>query len=78
MTDQNTYPQRMKVKTGKNLTCRKVEYVLRYHVLNKHKDPEAYTHHLLFIFYPLHDEENLKLENSPHTVQNFKNQGYLM
>ena len=30
----------------------KVEFVLGYHVPNKHKDPEAYAHHLLFMFYP--------------------------
>lgn len=30
-----------------------------HHVPNKHKDPEAYVHHLLFMFYPFCSEEEL-------------------
>ena len=39
---------------------RKVEFVLRYHVPNRDKDPEAYAHNLLFMFYPFPSEEQLK------------------
>ena len=39
---------------------RKVEFVSRYHVPNKNKYPEAYAHHLLFMFYPFRGEEQLK------------------
>ena len=38
----------------------KVHFVLRYHVPNKHKDPEAFTHYFLFVFYPFCSEEQLK------------------
>ena len=44
----------------------KGEFVLGHHVPNKHKDPEAYAHHLLFMFYPFCSEEQLKA-GEPHS-----------
>ena len=41
-----------------------MEFVLRYHVPNQHKDPKAYAHHLLFKFYPFCNEEELKAGES--------------
>ena len=49
----------------------KVECVLSYHVPNKHKDPEAYAHHLCFMFYPFRIEDNLNRENHSLIVQNY-------
>ena len=48
------------MNTGEKFVHRKVEFVLRYHVPNKQKDPEAYAHHLLFMFYPFRSEKQLK------------------
>ena len=41
------------------LKCRKVRAVLRYHVPNRHKKPEQYAHHLLFMFFPFRNESEL-------------------
>ena len=57
VTDQNTYPQLIKLNVVEKLRCRQVEYVLRYHVSNKHKNPEAYIHHLHFIFNSFRNEQ---------------------
>ena len=45
------------------LKCRKVKAVLRYYVPNCHKYPEKYAHHLLFMFYPFRNEDDLKSAN---------------
>ena len=36
--------------------------ILRFHVPSKLKKPEAYAHHLLFLYYPFRKEEELKGE----------------
>ena len=55
------YPKIIPLTNSKEkLKCRKVELVLRYHVPNRHRDPEAYAHHLLFMFYPFRVESELK------------------
>ena len=50
------------MSSKKKLHCHKVPFVLRYHVPNKHKYPEQYPHHLLFLFYPFRDESALLSE----------------
>ena len=60
VNNNNSYPKRITLSKGKNLVHRKVEFVLRYHVPNKDKDPEAYAHNLLFMFYPFRIEEQPK------------------
>ena len=40
--------------------CRKVPFVLRYHVPSKEKYPEKYSYHLLQLFCPFRDEMELK------------------
>ena len=52
------------MNTKEKLKCRNVKAVLRYYVPNRHKYPEKYAHHLLFLFYPFRNEENLKSGNS--------------
>ena len=46
--------------SNEKLKRRKVRAVLRYHVPNRHRNPEQYAHHLLFSFYLFRDEGNLK------------------
>ena len=41
------------------LKLRGKKCVLRYHVPNRLKKPEAYAHHLLFMFYPFRNERDL-------------------
>ena len=47
------------MSSKKKLYCRKVLFVLRSHVLNKHNYPKQYAHHALFLFYPFRDESSL-------------------
>ena len=55
--NHNSYPKRITLSTREKLVHLKVDFVLRYHVPNKHKDPKAYAHQLLFMFYPFRSEE---------------------
>ena len=46
------YPATIPLMSSKEkLKCRKVKVVLRYHVPNRHKYPEKYAHHLLFMYH---------------------------
>ena len=59
------YPSTIPLMNSKEkLKCRQVKAVLRYYVPNRYKYPEKYAHHLLFLFYPFRNEENLKSDNS--------------
>ena len=49
---------------NEKLKCRKVPYVLKYHVPNQHTHPEEYAHHLLFMHFTFRKENELKLNNS--------------
>ena len=54
------YPQRIKLlNKNEYMKCRKVKAVLRYHTPNKMKEPEAYFHHLLMLYYPWRYENSL-------------------
>ena len=57
----NSYPEVLVLSSGGRLHYCKVELVLQYHVPNKFKDPESHAHHLLFMFYPIRDESELKV-----------------
>ena len=52
------------MSSKEKLKCRKVKSVLRYHVPNKHKYPEKYAHHILFMFYQFRNEEELHRTSS--------------
>ena len=59
------YPGTIPLMNSKEkLKCRQVNAVLRYHVPNHHKFPEKYAHHLLFMFYPFHNEQHSISDNS--------------
>ena len=47
------------MNSKEKLKCRKIRSVLRYHVPNKHKFPEKYSHHLLFMYNPFRSEAEL-------------------
>lgn len=56
----NMYPSVLPLMSSKEkLKCRRVKSVLRYHVPNRHKKPEEYAHHMLFMFFPFRDESTL-------------------
>ena len=59
------------------LKCRQVKTVLRYFVPNRHKFPEKYAHHLLFMFYPFRNEEHLKSSNSGTFSEKLQEPGVL-
>ena len=48
------------MSSNEKLKRRNVRAALRYHGPNLNRNPEQYAHHLLFSFYPLRDEGNLK------------------
>ena len=50
--------------SNEKLKCRKVLYVLKYYVPNKHTKREECAHHILFIYYSFRDENDLKSNNS--------------
>ena len=74
LTNSNSYPKNITLSTGEKLRCRKVEFALRYHVPNRHKDPEAHAHHLLFISIRFEMRKSRKLVNPIHIVQNYNKQ----
>jgi hypothetical protein len=45
--------------TNEHMKCRKNKAVVRYPRPNKMKEPEAYFHHLLMLYYPWRNEGNL-------------------
>ena len=59
------YPSSIPIMSAnEKLKCRKVPYVLKHHVPNQHTHPEEYAHHLLFMYFPFRNENELKLNNS--------------
>lgn len=55
------YPSTLPLMSSKKkqMKCRKVKSVLRYHVPSCDKKPEEYTHHMLFMYYPFRLESEL-------------------
>ena len=54
------YPQVIPLMSSKDkLQCRKVPFVLRYHVLSKEINPKKYSYHLLHLFSTFRDEMGL-------------------
>ena len=59
-----SYPSTLPLMPNKNekLKCRKVRSILQYHAPNQNKRPEEYALHLLFVYYPFRNEEELRQE----------------
>ena len=56
----NSLPKSIPLMSSKEkLKLRKKKCVLRYHVPNKETKLEAYSHHMLFMFYPFRSENEL-------------------
>ena len=71
---ENNYPKQTPLtSSNEKLKCRKVPYVLKYHVPNKHTHPEEYAHHMLFMYFPFRDENELKYSNSYDEKLNLPN-----
>ena len=61
INELSTLPSSVPLMSSKErLKLRKTRCVLRFHVPNKSKKPEAYAHHLLFMYYPFRKEDDLK------------------
>ena len=59
------YPSSIPIMpANEKLKCCKVPYVLKYHAPNQHTHPGEYAHHLLFMYFPFRNENELKLNNS--------------
>ena len=41
------------------MNCRRIKAVIRYHTPNKTKEPEKYFHHLLMLYFPWRNEQEL-------------------
>ena len=68
------YPSSIPIMSAnEKLKCCKVPYVLKYHVANQHTHTEEYAHHLLFMYFPLRNENELKLDNSYEEKLNSSN-----
>ena len=53
-------PDRIKlVNSTEIMKCRKIKAVIRYHTPNKRKEPEKYFHHLLMLYFPWRNEQEL-------------------
>lgn len=61
----SSYPVLLALSSDGGLHYQKVEFVLSYQVPNKLKNPEGYAHHLLFVFYPICYEREVKVGQSP-------------
>ena len=58
--DSSSLPEMIILMNGKEvMKCRKVKVVIRYHTPNKTKEPEQYFHHLLMLYYPWRQENDL-------------------
>ena len=63
------YPKVVPLMSSKEkLKCRQTACVLQYHIPNKETHPEEYAHHLLFMYFPFRDEQEL-LSGSPPSYQ---------
>ena len=67
INDISTLPNSVPLMSSKDkLKLRKTRCVLRFHVPNKFKKPEAYAQHLLFMYYPFRKEDELKGESGTY------------
>ena len=55
------------------MKCRKVPYVLKYPVPNQDTHPEEHAYHVLFMYFPFRNENELKLNNSYAEKLNLSN-----
>ena len=69
-----SYPRLIPLMRSKDkMRCRSVKKILRYHTPNANLNPEEHAHHLLMLFYPFRNEQELCEENSFLTKLNQQN-----
>ena len=72
------YPATLPLMNSKEkLKCRLVKAISRYYLPNRHKDPEKYAHHILFMFSPFRNEEVLKSSNTGTYSEKLQEPGIL-
>ena len=60
------YPNVIPLMSSKEkLKCGKILFVVQFYVPNQQTQPEEYAHHMLFMYYPFRNENNLKSGNPP-------------
>ena len=60
-----SYPKLIPLMRSKDkMRCRSVKKILRYHTPNANLNPEEHAHHLLMLFYPFRNEQELCEEKS--------------
>ena len=60
------YPNVIPLMPSKEkLKCGKISFVLQFYVPNQQTQPEEYVHHILFMYYPFRNENDLKSGNPP-------------
>ena len=70
---KNNCPKQIPLmSSNEKLKCRKVPYVLKYHVPNKHTHPEKLAHHMRCMYSPFRDESELKCSNSYNEKRNLR------
>lgn len=57
------------IDSNETMKRRKVKAVIRYHTPNKQKEPEKYFHHLLMLYYPWRDENQLLASDSTYATK---------
>ena len=57
-------PKNITLLSSEKMKLRRVKKVLRFYQPNKLKDPEGYAHHLLMLYLPYRNEEDLMTNNS--------------
>ncbi|CAB4037856.1 ATP-dependent DNA helicase PIF1, partial [Paramuricea clavata] len=60
-------PDRIKLVNSKEIMkCRRIKAVIRYHTPNRRKEPEKYFHHLLMLYFPWRNEQELLGEDQTY------------
>ena len=60
------YPKVIPLMSSKEkLKCQKIPFVLQFYVPNEQTQLEEYAHHMLFMYYPFRNENDLKSGNPP-------------
>ena len=53
------------MSSKEKLECQKIPFLLQFYVPNQQTQPEEYAHHMLFMYYPFRNENDLKSGNPP-------------
>ena len=68
-------PKKKLISSGVTMRCRKIRRNLGHHVPNKLLSPEDFTHHVMLLFYPFSDENELLSDCPPLYQYKIQEQG---